>query len=342
MRSSTGFSAGSAWGGPRPAWGWSARTFARGIDWCWRIRPRIESDGVAHRFVLADGTYVPHGWCLLVAVGEEGRPVAWQWCDRENRHAYSRLFSRVAAPDLLVCDGNASCLNAAGDAWPGSAVQRCLVHVLRNTRRDLTSRPRTDAGRELLALARRLPRVSDGAAAAGWLSDLNGWHLRHGAFIKERTTAGADPGNPKARAGRKWWYTHERLRRAYFRLARLNRQGTLFAYVEHGGAPATTNMLEGGVNADIKRILHAHRGLGEERMRRCCEWVLYMKTADPRPERFVTPELWGRATAELARHPVARTDHYRSATAGTRNRCMGRRFRHQKGSGRTTTRDTPY
>ncbi|WP_204367542.1 IS1 family transposase, partial [Bifidobacterium tsurumiense] len=47
--------------------GMSARTFARGIDWCWRIRPRIESDGVAHRFVLADGTYVPHGWCLLVA-----------------------------------------------------------------------------------------------------------------------------------------------------------------------------------------------------------------------------------------------------------------------------------
>lgn len=27
-------------------------------------------------------------------------------------------------------------------------------------------------------------------------------------------------------------------------------------------------------------------------MRRCCEWVFYMKTADPRPERIATPDRW--------------------------------------------------
>ena len=67
----------------------------------------------------------------------------------------------------------------------------------------------------------------------------------------------------------------------------------------------------GGVNADIKRILHSHRGLGEEGMSRCCEWVLYMKTADPRQERFVTPDLCGR-TPPAARPPVVHADANRT------------------------------
>lgn len=51
--------------------------------------------------------------------------------------------------------------------------------------------------------------------------------------------------------------------------------------------PTTTNRLEGGVNADIKRVLDAHRGLTEEHMKRC-ERVLYMKTHNPDPGSFIT------------------------------------------------------
>ena len=126
---------------------------------------------------------------------------------------------------------------------------------------------------------------------------MNAWHAGYGELIRQRTRAGEDPGNPKARAGRKWWYTHERLRRAYFRFVGLNRRGVLFAFcdpalAEGGRVASTTNQLEGGVNAEIKRVLNAHRGLGEEHMRRCCEWVVYMKSANPVPETFVTPDRW--------------------------------------------------
>ena len=54
-----------------------------------------------------------------------------------------------------------------------------------------------------------------------------------------------------------------------------------------GSVPSTTNRLEGGVNADIKRVLDAHRGLTEEHMKRC-EWVLYMKAHNPDPGSFIT------------------------------------------------------
>ena len=95
--------------------------------------------------------------------------------------------------------------------------------------------------------------------------------------------------------GRKWWWTHERLRRAYFRLVRLNRDRMLFTFcdpsiVKDGGPlPSTTNQLEGGVNAVVKRVLDHHRGLSEAHIRRCCEWAVYMLAASPDPVSFVTP-----------------------------------------------------
>ena len=180
------------------------------------------------------------------------------------------------------------------------------MHVRRDTRTDLTLRPRTDAGREPRRLADALPRVRDAAQAAWWAQALNDWHQRWREFIDERTYAKDDPDDPRARA-RSWWWTHERTRRAYRRLERLCRDGPLFAFLGPGVAPdaaqPTTNRLEGGVNANIKRIVDAHRGLGEEHMKRCCEWVLYMKTPDPRPDRFVSPRCW-----QDAARPVARDD----------------------------------
>lgn len=76
----------------------------------------------------------------------------------------------------------------------------------------------------------------------------------------------------------------------------MQRDGMLFAYLEQDGAPNNINRLEGGVNADLKRKLDAHCGLSDEHTRRCYEWVVYMKSADLDPERFVTPECWKKHT----------------------------------------------
>ena len=56
--------------------------------------------------------------------------------------------------------------------------------------------------------------------------------------------------------------------------------------------PSTTNQLEGGTNAVVKRTLDHHRGLSEEHMKRCCEWTVYMLTEHPDPMSFVTPDYW--------------------------------------------------
>lgn len=209
--------------------GVSRRTFLRAIDWCWNVRPCLGDDGVAHRFVEVDGTYVPYGW-VHAGRGRRGRQPHRMAVHKENTAAYRALMRPLAPPGLLVCDGAPSCLRAAAQVWPGTAVQRCLVHTLRNTFTDLTRNPRSEAGRELLARIRKLPRIHGAGQAAAWMAGPDDWHTRHGGYIKERTYARADPDNPKARAGRTWWWTHERLRRAYFRIIAMQRDGMLFMF----------------------------------------------------------------------------------------------------------------
>ena len=139
------------------------------------LAPGIEPDGVVHHTVMADGAYM-NGWCLLVAIdGEDGEMLAWQWCDRESAAAYKALFEQIAPPDVLICDGMKGIGKACAEAWPGTRIQRCLIHVQRDTRADLTSRPRLEAGRELKRLADAPARIHDPEHAARWGEAPDAW-----------------------------------------------------------------------------------------------------------------------------------------------------------------------
>lgn len=268
--------------------GADGRAFRKRVGWCWRLRPAIPPDGVVRHVVMADGTYMAHGWCLLIAIdGLTGEPVAFQWCGHESTAAYAALFSRIPAPDVLVSDGLRGIERACAQAWPRTRIQRCLVHVQRNTRADLTSRPRLQAGRELKELSDALTSVRTAGQAAQWAGALNAWHGRWRDFIAERTWAKDDPANPKA-SRQEWWWTHGELRRCYRRLERLFREGKLFAFLDPGllaggPVPRTSNLLEGGINSLVKRTLLEHHGLPEEHMRRACEWRCYMRSHAPDP-----------------------------------------------------------
>lgn len=269
--------------------GAGGRAFRKRVQWCWRIRPAIPVDG------------------------ETGETIAFQWCSRESKAAYLALFSRIPASDVLVTDGLRGAEAACLEAWPGTRFQRCLVHVQRNTRTDLTSRPRLQAGGELKKLSDKLTAVRTAEQGAKWGEALNAWHVRWRGFIAECTYARDDPANPKA-ARQEWWWTHGELRRCYRRLERLFREGRLFVFLEPdltaGGPVArTTNRLEGGINSLIKRTLLEHHGLPEEHMRRACEWVCYMKSPDPALDSLIATA-FGQTGGDGRRHEDDPHDGY--------------------------------
>lgn len=279
-----------------------SRALRKRTAWCWNIHPSIPPVTARHHTVMADGTYMGHGWCLIIAIdGESGETLGFQWCGHESKAAYTALFSRMPAPDVPITDGLRGAEAACQEAWPGTRIQRCLVHVQRNTRTDLTSKPKLEAGRQLKKLSDRLAKAHDGETAVKWGEALNAWHITWGSFINERTHAKDDPTNPKAMR-RQWRRTHEDVRRCHRRLERLFRGGRLFAFLDPaptaGGPVArTTNRLEGGVNSPLKHVLLDHHGPPEEHMRRAREWVRYMKSGNPDPASLIKPEHWKPAKA---------------------------------------------
>jgi hypothetical protein len=186
------------------------------------------------------------------------------------------------------------------ECWPETRVQRCLVHVQRNVRTYLTLAPRTEAGRTLRALSLSLTRITTRDAATTWLTRLNDWHQAYGHLTRQRTYRHAvhTAAIPSwTRPGQTWWYTHDRLRKAYRLLAKLARKNVLFTYLDPAfdglGISSTTNQIEGGINAQLRTMLKSHRGMSPDHARRAIEWWCYQHSENPRPPAdLIQPTHW--------------------------------------------------
>ncbi|MFT3799183.1 IS1249 family transposase [Microbacterium sp.] len=253
--------------------GLTGRSFRDQTAWCWRIRPALPKVTDPPRVALIDGTYLAdHG--LLIATDEHQTPLAWQWCSSEGTAAWTALLGQVPTP-LVVCDGGTGVQAALREAWPDTLIQRCLFHVWMNLRTHLTLKPRTPAGQALLGLGRILLHIDTTGEATHWLQLVNDRWSEYGHLTTERTYAKKRFANGlwDSPTGKQWWYTHERLRRAYRLLADLIKKQHLFTYLTTG-CPKTTSRLEGGINHPIKQTLRLHRGMNREHQMRAAEWVL--------------------------------------------------------------------
>ena len=252
----------------------TGRSFRRHTAWCWRVSPRLPAVTIPPKYVMIDGTYIG-SWCLLIATNEHHTPLAWQWCSTESHAAWGALLQQIPAPLVVICDGGSGVRSALREHWPDTLTQRCIFHVWMNLRTHLTLRPRTPAGQSLLEIGRRLRRITTTEDAVTWLQQLNDWHTIYGHLTRERSYAKRRLRNGlwDSPTGKRWWYTHDRLRRAYNLLAELQRREHLFTYLTAGG-PKTTSRLEGGTNAMVKQVLRLHRGMTVEHQKRAAEWVL--------------------------------------------------------------------
>ncbi|NKG22893.1 IS1249 family transposase, partial [Paeniglutamicibacter terrestris] len=272
------------------------RTFRRSTQWCWNIEPALAVTGEIHGQVQMDGIYLGRGWCCLIAIAN-GHVIGWQWCDTEKSAAWLALMELIPAPRAVVIDGGSGLASALSRAWPETRIQRCLVHVQRNVRTYLTLRPRTDAGRALRRISLALTRLKTTEEAAAWVQVLNQWNTEHGDLIKQRSYQQGPAGFRPAgvRSNQAWWYTHDRLRKAYRLMERLAKTGHLFTYLHPElidvGVDSTTNKIEGGVNTHLRALLRNHRGMPPAHAKRAVEWWLYTHSEKPAaPHTLIRPE----------------------------------------------------
>lgn len=170
-----------------------------------------------------------------------------------------------------------------GTASKGTTRWRCTHCNATSTRTTQTNAThaatldRPDAGTTLYRLALKLTRIPDLDAAADWVARLQEFTTVYRDYLNEKTLV--DPRTTPT--GKRWTWTHDRVRKAHNSLLTVYRRGHLFNYLtvaDTAYSPpseplkSTTNTLEGGINAVIKTLARAHRGLNAEHQRTVIDW----------------------------------------------------------------------
>ena len=149
-----------------------------------------------------------------------------------------------------VVDGRRGLINV----FKGIPVQMCQFHQIKIVTRYVTTRPKTDAGKELLALVLTLTETDEAIFTVA----LAAWHTKWESFINEKTVSTFISGKTT------WYYTHKGVRSAYRSLK--TNLPYLFTYQKYPelNMPNTTNDLDGSFS-NLKKKLSAHHGLRKDR-----------------------------------------------------------------------------
>lgn len=126
-------------------------------------------------------------------------------------------------------------------------VQVCQFHQIKTVNRYLTRKPKLQAAQELRLIALGLTKLTE----QEFTVLLTEWHTKWENFLKERTIDSATG---------TWFYTHKRVRSAYYSLKR--NLPYLFTYQRYPelNIPNTTNALDGYIK-HLKSMVGLHSGI---------------------------------------------------------------------------------
>lgn len=197
------------------------------------------------RFLIVDGCYVHgHTLCALVAIDEDNH-IFWRFFPYESYNAWLEILSFFSEPEIIIMDGQKGLYAATKTLWPHVPVQRCQFHVVAFVTQYVGRRPSEKIGQELLAILYQLKNAKTPGRRDLWIAVYRLWERKYESWL-----AG------KNRFGR---FNYPRLRSA--RLIIRRALPHLFTFLDHPGAPNTTNLVEGWVNSALAEALRLHRGL---------------------------------------------------------------------------------
>ena len=138
--------------------------------------------------------------------------------------------------------------------------QICLVHVFRRAMTKLTKKPKSDAGKLLLDITKRLFDMSQ----IGLEYELKRFAKKFESFLNERTYS----------LDGSWRYTHGNVRGAHFTLK--SNLEYLYTYKIIQNMPRGNNIIESFFR-DLKAHMSIHKGLKIQNKRRFISWYIYLK-----------------------------------------------------------------
>lgn len=214
--------------------------------------------------LIMDATYFGRSYGILVCRAES-KNIFWKEIQNEKAQDYIDCVRTIELAggifNCFVIDGKRGVKEALLRHYPSIPVQYCQFHQLQTITQRLTKNPKLEPGKELRKLALTITRTTK----VQFEADLQSWYGRWDVFLKERTYS--------LDMKRKWRYTHERLRSAFFSLQR--NIPWLFTYEQypHLHIPNTTNSCDGSFS-HWKNKVKIHRKLAKQRRKKMIDVLL--------------------------------------------------------------------
>lgn len=238
--------------------------------------PVVEIRSKTRVHLLIDGSYFPNGLCLILYYDHNLRYV--QLYRETNQEKYTEIKEDLQNLKKLgvdvysvTCDGHKAILKSIKKVFPNAIIQRCLVHIKRQVRNYLSSKPKLEQSASLLKLSNQITSIKSIEDSNIWLGAFFNWYKINHEFINQKTQS--------QNTGR-FWYTHKNLHAAFSLLE--NAIPNMFNYLDDEQIPNTTNRIE-NYFMHLKDKLRIHRGLRFEAKKNFIKWYLYMKN---NPDRF--------------------------------------------------------
>jgi len=238
--------------------------------------PVVEIRSKTRVHLLIDGSYFPNGLCLILYYDHNLRYV--QLYRETNQEKYTEIKEDLQnlkkfGVDVysVTCDGHKAILKSIKKVFPNAIIQRCLVHIKRQVRNYLSSKPKLEQSASLLKLSNQITSIKSIEDSNIWLGAFFNWYKINHEFINQKTQS--------QNTGR-FWYTHKNLHAAFSLLE--NAIPNMFNYLDDEQIPNTTNRIE-NYFTHLKDKLRIHRGLRFEAKKNFIKWYLYMKN---NPDRF--------------------------------------------------------
>lgn len=231
----------------------------------WNIKPSEKVN------LLIDGTYFTNKVCLVlyrdnnIKATQLYRLTDGEWLE-EIQEDINNLKALGITIESVTCDGLANIINAVKTTSPETIIQRCLVHIQRETLIWLTVKPKLEPAKELRLIIKKLHKIDSKKLCTEWINEITDWYERNKDFVDSRTY------NPET--GR-YWYTHKNIRKAFRHIQRA--LPNMFHYLDNKDIPKTSNAIE-GFFSHLKLNIGIHRGLSKEHYKNYIKWYLYFKS----------------------------------------------------------------
>jgi hypothetical protein len=202
---------------------------------------------------------------ILFRDSDQRENVWWKYVNRETALEYENGKNEIESLGYIILPVTSDGFLGLPRVFEDIPFQMCQFHMKQIVVRNVTLRPKTEAGQVLLALAKTLTHTTQ----EEFDRRLREFHVRYIDFLSERTI------HPD---GSKSW-THEGVRCAYISL--LHWREYLFTYLNHPGMPNTTNTCDGHFS-HIKDIVRIHRGLSKPFKQKVLDAILLESTIAPK------------------------------------------------------------